>query len=218
MKQPTDPAPRIAIRGASATAAIGRNTLVGQPQALGWSAGLPEDVDRHPAARIPVAADPQPPRLHLVHQPLSDSYGHVLMKTAVVPERAKEQLQAFALDDRLGGRIVDHQMGEVRLSGHRAERRELRRREPHHVQGARPRVGHIVQYGLFGRCGQGAGLSEVTRLHRPRPSRRGFTSLSIRGWTRLSRRIGSPAILAMSWWWTPAGTCPPRAATPARNI
>ena len=38
MKQPTEPAPRIAIRGVgkSATATIGRNALVRQPQAFGW--------------------------------------------------------------------------------------------------------------------------------------------------------------------------------------
>ena len=43
-------------------AAIGRDALVGQPQALGRRAGLPEHVDRHAAARIPVAADAQPAR------------------------------------------------------------------------------------------------------------------------------------------------------------
>ena len=43
--------------------AIGRDALVGQPDALRQPAGLPEHVDRHAAARVPVAADPQPFRL-----------------------------------------------------------------------------------------------------------------------------------------------------------
>ncbi len=46
----------------SAAAAIGRHALVGQPQALGRRAGLPEDVDRDAAARVPIAADAQPAR------------------------------------------------------------------------------------------------------------------------------------------------------------
>jgi hypothetical protein len=44
-------------RGGSSPPAIGRDALIGDPHALGQSAGLPEHVDRNAAARIPVAAD-----------------------------------------------------------------------------------------------------------------------------------------------------------------
>src|SRR5919112_1000623 len=86
MKQPTDPAPRIAIRGVSATAAIRRHALVWQPQGLRRRAGLPGDVDRHAAARIPVAADAQPARLHLVDQPVANPDRHILVEAAMIAE------------------------------------------------------------------------------------------------------------------------------------
>src|SRR5690242_18753263 len=88
MKQPTEPAPRTAILGVSATAAIRRDSLVGQPQPLGRRARLPEDVDRHSAARIPIAADPQPLGLHLAREALADPHRHVLVKAAMVAVRA----------------------------------------------------------------------------------------------------------------------------------
>src|SRR4051794_15288873 len=117
-KQPTEPAPRIAILSA---ATIRSDALVGQPQAFRRRAGLPEDVDRNSAARIPIAADAQPLRLHLLDQPLADADRHILVEAAVVAERAEEQLEALALDDRLGRRIVDHQMREIGLAGDRAQ-------------------------------------------------------------------------------------------------
>ena len=57
-------------RGAEklAAPAIGRDALVGHPDALRQLAGLPEHVDRHAAARIPIAADAQPARLQQRHQ------------------------------------------------------------------------------------------------------------------------------------------------------
>jgi hypothetical protein len=54
---------------------------------------LPEDVDWHAAARIPIAADPEPERLHLGEQPLGDPDGAILVEGGVVAERAQEQLQ-----------------------------------------------------------------------------------------------------------------------------
>src|SRR5215204_3800888 len=95
MKQPTEPAPNTARRNESAPAAIGSDALVRQPQTLRRQPGLPEDVDRHSAARIPVAADPQPAGLHLLAEPLADPDRHVLVEAAMVPERSEEQLQAF---------------------------------------------------------------------------------------------------------------------------
>src|SRR6478735_3083982 len=83
MKQPTDPAPRTAILS---PATIGCDSLVGQPQALRRLARLPVHVDRHSAARIPIAADAQPQRFHLSRQALADADGQVLVKAAMVAE------------------------------------------------------------------------------------------------------------------------------------
>src|SRR5690242_16086734 len=165
MKQPTDPAPRTAILSATT---IGGDALVWQPQALGGLTRLPEDVDGNPAARVPVSADPQPSWLHLFGQALADPDRHVLVEAAMVAKGAEEQLEALALHDRLAGRIVDHQVREVRLAGHRAERGEFRRREPHQVERARLRVRHIIEHRLFGRSGQGARCAEMRRVHRAR--------------------------------------------------
>src|SRR5690348_520054 len=99
MKQPTEPAPRTAILGPSATAAIGLNPLVRQPQPFRRLSRLPEHVDRHSAARVPIAADAQPPGLHLGEETLADADRHVLMEAAMVAVGAEEQLEALALDD-----------------------------------------------------------------------------------------------------------------------
>jgi hypothetical protein len=60
---------------ALAAPAIGRNALLGQPQALGRGAALPEHVDRDAAARVPVAANAQPLRIHLGEQALANADG-----------------------------------------------------------------------------------------------------------------------------------------------
>src|SRR5690242_12423854 len=107
MKQPTEPAPRTAILPA---ATVWSDALVRQPQARWRRTRLPEHVDRHPPARVPVTADPQPSRLHLGDEPQADPDGDVLVEAAMVAVGPKEQFQALALDDRLAGRIVDDQM------------------------------------------------------------------------------------------------------------
>src|SRR6476661_3731113 len=133
MKQPIEPAPRIATFGppliALAAPAVGLHSLIGKPQAFGRSAALPEDVDRHAAARIPVTADAKPFGLHLGHHPLADADRHVLVEAAMTAEGAEEELEALRFDDRLARRIVDDEMREVGLAGDRAQRGELRRRE-----------------------------------------------------------------------------------------
>src|SRR3954462_5747435 len=83
MKQPTEPAPRIAILSA---ATIRRDALVGQPQAIRRRAGLPENVDRNSPARIQMPPEAQPLRLHRRDQALADADGHILVEAAVVAE------------------------------------------------------------------------------------------------------------------------------------
>src|SRR5438270_13576074 len=92
-KQPIEPAPRTATLAA---ATIRLDRLVRQPQPVGRRPRLPEDVDRHPAARVPVTADPEPLRLHLFGQPLADADGHILVEAVVVAIAPKEQFEALA--------------------------------------------------------------------------------------------------------------------------
>ena len=67
-----------------AAPAIWRDALVGrQPDVLRQFAGLPEHVDRHAAARIPVAADAQIFRLEQRGEFLADGDGAVLVEGAV---------------------------------------------------------------------------------------------------------------------------------------
>src|SRR6476659_2303533 len=97
MKQPIDPAPRTATLGPPAIslspAAIRLHPLVRKPQAFWRRARLPEDVDRHAAAGIPISADAQPFGFHLIGEPLADADGHVLVESAMISERAEEQFQ-----------------------------------------------------------------------------------------------------------------------------
>src|SRR3546814_2348931 len=104
--------------------AIGGDTLVGQPQAPGRGAGLPEDVDRNAAARIPIAADAQPFRPHLVEQAPADADGAILVEPRVTPKAGEEQLEALRFDDRRAGGVVDDEVREIGLAGHRTERSE----------------------------------------------------------------------------------------------
>src|SRR5579859_7463776 len=93
-----------------AAAAIGRDALVGNPEPSGQAAGLPEHVDRNPAARIPIAADPKPFRPDLGCDPLADHDRTVLVKGAVIAEACDIKLERFRLQEPSSGRIVDHEM------------------------------------------------------------------------------------------------------------
>ena len=72
-----------------ASAAIGRDALIGQPHTLGGFAGLPKDVDRDAAARIPVTADPEPARFQKADKILADPHRAVFVERAVVSEAQK---------------------------------------------------------------------------------------------------------------------------------
>src|SRR3546814_13000097 len=110
-------------------APIALDTLIGHPQPLGRWSRLPEHIDWNAAARIPIAADPEPPGLHLLEQALADPHRAILVKGGVVAEAAQKQLQRLGFDDRVAGRIVDHQMRKIGLSRNRAQRCELRDRK-----------------------------------------------------------------------------------------
>src|SRR5688500_13882518 len=67
----------------SATPSIGGHPLVGRPYAVGESSLLPEHVDGDTAARVPVAADPEPARFEQVDQALAYPDRAILVEGAV---------------------------------------------------------------------------------------------------------------------------------------
>jgi hypothetical protein len=129
---------------------------------------LPEYVDRHAAARIPVAADAQPFRLEQRHQFLADGDGAVLVEGAVVAEAVQIKLERLRLDKMSARHIVDHQMGEVGLTGDRTKTGEFRRGEARYVIRIRVRIGDAVEPGLVGRRGNRAGAAKLQWFSRHR--------------------------------------------------
>src|SRR3954471_14169904 len=83
---------------ASAASTVRGHPLVRNPDAVRRRAGLIEHVDRDAAARIPVAADPQPDRLQLVLKALGDADRAGLVEGAMIAEQRQIHLQRFALD------------------------------------------------------------------------------------------------------------------------
>src|SRR5581483_8899515 len=171
--------------------AVGRHALAGQPQALGRLAGLPEHVDGHAAARIPVAADAQPARRQLLHQPLADSDRRLLVEALHVAKAAEIELERLALDQLGARRVVDHEMGEVGLAGDRAQRGEFGRHEAYQEERARIGRRHRLEQGLVRRRRGGRGVAELAQM-------RIFRHLAIIGqtagfWAMLGRlcRLGS---------------------------
>ena len=82
------------------------------------------------------------------------------MKSAVIAEAAQIELQRFRLDEPFGRRVIDDEMGEIGLAGHRAKRREFGRGEPHEIGFARMRIWHDVEFGLVWRRGHSGFLAE----------------------------------------------------------
>ena len=77
---------------ASTAAAIGRDTLLGNPHAVGRRAALPEHVDGDAAARIPIAADPEPGGIDQLDDTLAYRDGRVLVEGANVAEACEIKL------------------------------------------------------------------------------------------------------------------------------
>src|SRR5258708_40083032 len=75
------------------SAAIAGDARIGQPQVRGRLAGLPEHVDRHAAAWVPVAADPEPARCQHLGGPLADRERTGLVEVGVIAEAAEIKLQ-----------------------------------------------------------------------------------------------------------------------------
>lgn len=72
-------------------------------------------------------------RIHQLDKILHDSVDAVLMEIAVVTETEQIEFQALAFHHSDIRNITDSYFGEIRLSGNRTERRELRAVEPHPI-------------------------------------------------------------------------------------
>ena len=79
----------------SSPPAIGRHALIRQPQPLGRCAGLVEHVDRHAAARIPIAADAQPAGRERGDEILGDAERASLVEGAMVSKRGEIKLESL---------------------------------------------------------------------------------------------------------------------------
>src|SRR5690606_29517405 len=99
-------------------------------------------------ARVPVAADTQEVRLQETDDALADGDRAVLVKGAVIAEGRQVELQRLRFDDPVTRHVIDDEMREIRLSGDRAERGELRRGEADDVRGIRMRIRHSFELGL----------------------------------------------------------------------
>ena len=103
MKQPTEPAPRIATFGPPRCLPLPRYGCTP------WSGSHSLRAARRTARRRRSAcrrADTNSRRCAAIaassrRQPLADADGHVLVEAAMIAERAEEQLEALALDDGL---------------------------------------------------------------------------------------------------------------------
>ena len=81
---------------------------------------MPKHVDGDPAARVPIATDAEPMRLHFGKKPLSDANGAIFVKGSVVAEGTKEKLERFRFNNGLVWCIIDDQMRKIGLRRHRA--------------------------------------------------------------------------------------------------
>ena len=82
----------------------------------------------------------------------------------MIAEAGEVGLQALGLHQPLAWRIVDHEMGKVRLAGDRADGGEFRRHEARQVQCAGVRVLHTLQLRLFRALRLGGLLAELAEV------------------------------------------------------
>ena len=98
-----------------------------------------------------------------VGQLAADGDGAVFVEGAVIAETGQIQLQALGLDQPVARRIVDDDVGKVRLGRNRAQAGELRGREPGKVKRPRMGVGHPLQLGRFRTGGLDGVLAELVQ-------------------------------------------------------
>src|SRR5688572_32867568 len=87
---------------------------------------LGNDARVNPAAYVEARLELQVARLERAHQVVEDAVGHGLVERAFVAIRPNIKLERFQLHAQAIGNVVEHQRGEIRLTGHRAEAGERR--------------------------------------------------------------------------------------------
>src|SRR5690606_6851426 len=138
-------------------------TLLRKPHVLRRFTRLPEHVDRNSATRIPVGTDPQPFRGEQVDDAFGDMDRAVLVEGAVIAERVQEELQRLRFHQIRIWNIIDDDMREVRLAGHRAERGEFRCGKAHDIIRAPVAVRHFLEDGRFRALRRLHGLPELQK-------------------------------------------------------
>src|SRR5215471_5145499 len=147
----------------SSPRAIGRHALVRQPHICGQLALLPEDVDRHAAARVPVAADAQEFRLEQGDEFLADSDGAILVERADITEAAEIKLERLRLQQPSSRRVVDDEVCKIGLSGDRTERGEFRHSKARDIVGVGMGICDAIERRRLRRSGKTARLAEMTK-------------------------------------------------------
>ena len=89
---------------------------------------------------------------------LADRDRAVLVEGADVAEAAEIELERFRFDQPFSRHVVDHEVGEIGLTGDRAQRGEFRRGEARDVVGVGMRVGDAIEHRRFGEAGRRLGL------------------------------------------------------------
>ena len=144
----------------SAAAAIGGYSLVGDPDAGGGGAGLPEDVDRDAAPGVPVGAEAEPDGIEQSDEAFGDVQRAGFMEGAVIAEGGEVDFEGFAFDQPGFRQIVDDDVGEVGLAGEGAEGGEFGAGEADEVVCVGVGVGDTLQRGRLGGGGGGDVLAE----------------------------------------------------------
>ena len=89
----------------------------------------------------------------------------LLVEALHVAEAAEIELQRLALDQLRARRVVDHQVREIGLAGHGAERGEFRRGEAHEIEQAADRgLGTVSISALSGEAGGVVGVAELAQV------------------------------------------------------
>ena len=150
----------------SSSAPIGRYTLIRDPQSFGRRSTLIKDINRNTSSGIPIASNPQPRRLRIVHNFLSNGQCTIFVKGAVVAETPQVQFQRFAFHQSFGRCIINDKMGKVGLSSHGADRSKFRHGEAGQVQGSGTGVGDTFQDGFVGTGANGVGTTKLRCVRR----------------------------------------------------
>ena len=113
---------------------MGGETLLGKALVLrAGTAIVGVRVDADAATGSEQAGDLDVLRVHKADKILHDDVDTILVEVSVITEAEEVELETLALDHAYIGNVHDANLSKVRLSGNRAQRRELRAVEPHPV-------------------------------------------------------------------------------------